>query len=178
MATSDSKPLALLPDGDIKFFVAGLPKPGGSKKAFVIPGTTRAVVTEASKNKDWKRAVSQSAALAMGERPFFSCPLAVTTIFIMPRPKGHYGTGKNAGKLKLTAPLAHTSKPDVTKLMRSTEDAMTFIVWKDDAANVVASQAKIYGEKPGVFVWIRPLDQQELIEKVLAWENRGATWPV
>ena len=34
------------------------------------------------------------------------------------RPKSHYGTGRNAKKLKPSAPPHHTQKPDATKLLR------------------------------------------------------------
>ena len=59
----------------------------------------------------------------------------------MPRPKSHFRAN---GLLKPTAPLYHTSKPDLTKLMRSTEDALTGICWTDDSSIARQSPLKLY----------------------------------
>ena len=60
-------------------------------------------------------------------------PLNVEMTFYFPRPKSHYGTGKNVNVLKENAPTHHTKKPDAMKLARAVEDALTGIVWKDDS---------------------------------------------
>ena len=49
-----------------------------------------------------------------------------------PRPKSHYGTGKNSAKLKLSAPMYHIIKPDHDNLVKFYSDAMTGIVYHDD----------------------------------------------
>ena len=59
-------------------------------------------------------------------------PIAAEAIFLMPRKKGHYGTGRNAEVLKPSAPRFPTKKPDTTKLWRGFEDALTGLAWKDD----------------------------------------------
>ena len=136
----------------ISFFVPGLPRPGGSKRAFVPKGWTRAIVTDANpKAKDWKASVAHAAREAY-KRPLLTTPLIVKVIFQMPRPKSHYGTGKNAGVLKDDAPYYHASKPDTLKLMRSTEDALTGILWRDDSANVVLHLSKVYNNQPGAAI--------------------------
>jgi Holliday junction resolvase RusA-like endonuclease len=121
---------------DLEFFVAGIPKPGGSKKAFVNKYTGRANVVDDSKgSKPWKACVSLAAAEAMTraiKTPLEGC-LAVKMTFYLPRPKGHFGSGKNAGVIKASAPPFPGVKPDLLKLARSTEDALTGIVWRDDA---------------------------------------------
>ncbi len=123
----------------ISFFVPGLPRPAGSKRAFVVKG--RAIVTDANPNiREWKNAVTHEAAEAMrlDGRGLFEGPLNLNLFFAMPRPKGHYRTGKRSGSLRENAPIHHTTKPDATKLTRGTEDALTGIVWKDDSQ--IASQ--------------------------------------
>ena len=75
----------------------------------------------------------------------------------MPRLKGHYGTGKNAGTLKPSAPLFHTSKPDLDKLVRCIKDALTGIAWKDDAQVSLVCATKVYDEQPGARISIKPL---------------------
>ena len=129
----------------IQFFVTGIPKPGGSKNAFRNKKTGKIMVVDTCKTvMVWRNAVSAYAAKAMSGREIFTGPLLLTVTFYMPRPKSHYKTGKNAGQLKSNAPFWHTKKPDRTKLLRSTEDAMTGIVWVDDSQVVSGPVKKIY----------------------------------
>jgi Holliday junction resolvase RusA-like endonuclease len=141
----------------LSFFVAGIPAPGGSKKAFVIPGTNRArIVDDAKGNRDWKSHVARTAHGYYQGEPL-SGPLDVTMLFTMPRPRDHYRTGKHRDKLKDSAPYYHTSKPDVLKLTRSTEDACTGILWRDDALTVRLQAVKVYGSRPGVEITVERL---------------------
>ncbi len=155
----------------VSFFVPGVPQPGGSKKAFVVrmkTGVTRAVVAEDAKhNAPWRAVVSLAARQAMEGRALFTGALSVSFDFVMPRPKGHYRTGKMAHWLKESAPMGHTGKPDVTKLIRSTEDALKGIAWEDDSQLVEQRASKLYtsavpqaildqdwSTKPGCFITI------------------------
>ena len=128
----------------IEFQVHGKPKPGGSKKAFYIKKLNRTVVTEACKNQDWKNAVAAAGIQAMQDHKIFDEPLDVQFLFRFDRPKSHFGTGKNAKKLKPSAPEYPAVRPDTTKLIRSTEDALTGIVWKDDSLIVFQHGTKGY----------------------------------
>lgn len=108
----------------ITFFVPGVPRPGGSKKAFFNKTLGRSIIVDdCAKNKDWRNSVKYACYDAY-KGPQLTGPLNLSITFLMPRPKGHYGSGKNAGVLKANAPIWHTSKPDRTKLTRSTEDAI------------------------------------------------------
>ncbi len=118
---------------EITFFVPGLPQPGGSKKAFVNPKTDQVVVVDdCKKNKPWRADVKAFAMLAHAGPPL-SGPLALDVLFIMPRPKGHCGSGKNSSVIKASAPKFPEKKPDSTKLLRALEDALTGVLWIDDA---------------------------------------------
>jgi Holliday junction resolvase RusA-like endonuclease len=141
----------------IAFFVYGVPAPGGSKKTFVPmrngvpvrrPGGSIMVNTiddAGQRNKNWRAAVAQAAGEAMrGREPLFSA-LSVRIVFNMPRPKDHFKTN---GTLKGSAPVHHIKKPDVLKLGRSTEDAMTGIVWRDDSIIVNERLHKVYAIGP------------------------------
>jgi crossover junction endodeoxyribonuclease RusA len=76
--------------------------------------------------------------------------------FFFPRPKSHYRTGKNAGILKDTAPIAFTSKPDIDNLQKAVMDALMIVgLIKDDSQVVEIVAAKSYAEKPGAQVEIR-----------------------
>jgi Holliday junction resolvase RusA-like endonuclease len=142
------------------FCVLGLPRPAGSKRAFAIrkagiPTGRIAVVDACKESRDWKNTVSQEAAIAMSEedRQMFTGPVSLSVIFHLPRPKGHYRTGKNAAELRRTAPEYPITKPDLLKLTRAVEDALTGIVWRDDSQVVEQRLEKRYG-KPGCTIQI------------------------
>lgn len=143
----------------ISFMVHGTPKPAGSKRAFalkkggVYTGRT-VVVDDCKKSRDWKTDVQFSARSNYTGAPL-SGPLLMRLTFYIERPKSHFGTGKNAGSLKKDAPLYPTSKPDATKLCRAVEDALTHIIWVDDAQVVSQEILKRYG-KPGVHIYVEP----------------------
>jgi len=148
----------------IAFTVYGIPRPGGSKRAFFRAGMKRPVVTEdCRRSKDWRSDV-KAAALAGYKGPPLVGPLVLDVIFLMPRPKGHYGTGKRAGLLKASAPYHCETKPDATKLLRSTEDALTGILWRDDSQIVLQQVEKRYGERPGAFITVKRADSPQSIE--------------
>lgn len=53
-------------------------------------------------------------------------PVEVTIVATFPRPAHHYGTGRNAGQLKASAPATpHAQAPDADKLARLILDALT-----------------------------------------------------
>lgn len=132
-------------NNQITFTVLGKPEPAGSKRAFVNPKTGKAIVTDANaKSKPWKQEVAARAHEAMQGRSVMTGPLHMTLVFRVARPKGHYGSGRNAGTLKQSAPLFPTSKPDVTKLVRGVEDAMTGVVYRDDAQVHWQNARKVY----------------------------------
>jgi Holliday junction resolvase RusA-like endonuclease len=67
------------------------------------------------------------------------------------RPKAHYGSGRNADKLKDSAPAFPLGKPDVDKLSRGVMDALTGIIFRDDSCVVTKRASKRYG-RPGVAI--------------------------
>jgi len=142
----------------ITFFIPGIPAPGGSKRfvGFAKP-TGRAILIDAAgqRNKNWRSICADIGMQAMSGRDVLEGPLAVTMGFFMPRPKGHYG----AKGLKPNAPAFPISRPDVLKISRSTEDALTGVVWRDDSQTISLGLCKVYAEdgKCGCQVSITPL---------------------
>jgi len=140
----------------IAFDVLGCPAPKGSGRAMLLGGKARFIASGSSANqrklKSWDIAVREAAVLAVGQvaaPPFLATPLRVTMIWRMVRPTGHYHLkGPRAGQLRARAPRWPTSKPDGSKLLRSTEDTLTGIVWDDDSRIVEWFLRKCYG-RPG-----------------------------
>ena len=104
----------------VAFDVAGVPKPQGSTRAFVVGGKAR--ITSANKDNGWRDSVARAAQAFNAEQ--FTGPVAVVITFVMPRPKSrpknHHGW--------------HATSPDIDKLIRSCFDAITASgLWRDDA---------------------------------------------
>lgn len=59
-------------------------------------------------------------------------PLILTLNAFFPRPKSHYGTGRNCDKLKPSAPKFHTRKPDHDNILKFYMDCMNKLVFVDD----------------------------------------------
>jgi Holliday junction resolvase RusA-like endonuclease len=138
--------------------VLGHPQPAGSKTAFQHPKTGRIIVKDAAKNsRPWKQQVAGAAANDMELRglEMFDGPLRVELAFVLARPKGHFGTGRNAHVLRPSAPVFPVTRPDVDKLSRAVLDALTGVVWRDDAQVVVKTARKAYGapERVEIRVW-------------------------
>ena len=139
----------------IEFFVPGLPITQGSKRAFINKYTGRAQMIEDNvKLKPWRWTVGVTAAMAMAKRPHIKGPVRIRLQFLFPRPKSHYGTGRNYDKLKDKAPAVPTGKPDLDKLQRAVFDALTHVVWTDDAQVTEVFAMKRYNQEPGVLVAI------------------------
>lgn len=136
----------------VTFVVPGRAQPGGSKRAFIRGG--RAVVTDANKNVGaWKERVSIVAAGAYRNAPLAG-PLRLSISVVCIRPASHF-TSK--GALAKGAREYPSVKPDLTKLVRAIEDALTGIVWVDDAQVVHQCAEKIYGARDEVVVAVRPM---------------------
>jgi Holliday junction resolvase RusA-like endonuclease len=140
------------------FFVVGVPQPGGSKRGFYIPKIKRVIITDANaKAKPWKDSVAGQA-VETYKLPPVEGPLELTVIYYLPRPQGHFKTGKNSNELRASAPRYPEKKPDVLKLTRSTEDALTGILWRDDSQIVNEKIYKRYVDElhphPGAAVMV------------------------
>jgi Holliday junction resolvase RusA-like endonuclease len=141
----------------ITFDVIGVPKPGGSKTAFYNKKLGRALVVDACKNKDWKNSVAIAGSIEMKRRgfPIMAGPLLVKFQFRLPRPKYHYDK-KGMVKPQFVA-ACHVKTPDVLKCARSTEDALTKIVWIDDSQIIEETITKRFAGEPGATITVEDL---------------------
>lgn len=142
----------------IYFTAYGEAKPGGSKTAFAFRranGSVGANVVDSCKTtKSWQHVVA-TAAREVYQGELLEGPLYVGMKFFKPRPKGHFNS---KGEVKPSAPRYPTTRPDVLKLARAVEDALTGVVWRDDAQIVCETIIKLYGSPARVEVWIRMME--------------------
>lgn len=160
---------------EVNLTVHGQPAPQGSKMARPIykgkgadrQFTGKVAQVESSKSGvDAWRGDVKDAARAFLDRTAglpLDGPLAVSMVFTFARPDSHFGTGRNAGVVKPSAPPWPAVMPDLSKLVRSTEDALTAAgVWRDDSRVVqYRTLAKTYPgghplalPVPGARIWV------------------------
>jgi Holliday junction resolvase RusA-like endonuclease len=116
--------------------VYGAPAPQGSKSPKRNKHTGRIHLVESSKYvKPWREDVVGASLQARGRgwQPL-TVPLAAEMVFTLTRPRSHFGTGRNQGVVRPSAAELPAGVPDLSKLARSTEDALTTAgIYRDDA---------------------------------------------
>ena len=137
----------------LTFTVAGMPPaPQGSKRHV---GNGR-MIESSTQVKPWRYLVQQAAVAT--QQPTITGPVSLSCVFLFPRPKSHFNS---KGALKPSAPTFHSVKPDGSKCLRSTEDALVDSgLLQDDARIAVSSFTKRYTvgtEHPGAIITIIPL---------------------
>jgi crossover junction endodeoxyribonuclease RusA len=146
--------------------VYGKPAPQGSHKAYVVAGRAR-IVNDSESTLPWRQAVVDAARAEIdrydGEWVPLEGPLVTHIAFWLPRPVG-------APK---TIDIRPIKKPDLDKILRATNDALTAAgVWRDDSQVVSSHEEKFYSlgpelsrlyqrgwhRPPGVSIEVRTLD--------------------
>lgn len=137
----------------------GTPAPAGSKRAFVVNGRAR-MVESSNKVRPWWQAVAGATQEALPDdwTPLAG-PVRVQIEFFLARPRYHYGTGKNANRLKPTAPSYADKKPDTDKLERTVLDALKAAgVYLDDCQVADLHGVKRYANAAtGARITVSPL---------------------
>lgn len=140
----------------IRFTVHGRPQQRGSKRATLIPDKKggfrkrpdgKPIIVARDDNEksgDWMNSV-RAAAAEHRDGELLGGALRLTCWFYFQRPKSHFGSGRNADRLKPSAPAHHVQAPDLSKLIRCLEDALTGVIWVDDR------QVCGYGSETGKF---------------------------
>jgi Holliday junction resolvase RusA-like endonuclease len=144
----------------IAFTHLGKPQPKGAHTSFVPRRKDGSLVTRANgapvvvtkdSNPRQEGAQQSLAQLALAARieagvGLWDGPVTVTRRYFFPRNKGHYGSGKNAGVLKDSAPALPVTAADIDKLDRLVFDALTGTVIRDDKQICAGGHSKHYAE--------------------------------
>lgn len=129
----------------IHFTAYSRPEPMGSMKGFVLPGKggakPRAILTSNNpKMKPYRQELTHTAMVAVAQKGLFSpiaekhVPVSIVVDFYFARPA-------SIPKKRVEIVV----KPDMDKLCRATFDALTGILYADDAQIVDLSARKHYG---------------------------------
>ena len=112
-----------------KIFVTGTPKPQGRPRAF----RRGKHVGVFSPTTEWKEAIKFQARNISQ----LNGALEISIDYFFNRPKSNYGTGRNADKLKDSAPKHMTKKPDLDNLNKAILDALQDVKAIGDDSSVV-----------------------------------------
>ena len=147
----------------------GIPAPQGSKNYYGTTKQGRGIMAESSdKVTPWRADVMTGCRLALEQAGFpapLDGPLVARMIFSLERPRSHYRTGSNAHLIRTAAPSAPMNPPDLSKLLRATEDALKAAsVIRDDARIVEYTRlAKCYAnedpealDRQGAVIYVEP----------------------
>lgn len=130
----------------LTFFVPGIAAPQGSKNAY-RRGQKIVLVESSKKVKPWRDTVSQVARFVC-KQPIDGA-VTVVVHFVMPRTK--------AMRNKPAPPMVQ--KPDLDKMLRAVNDALTGIAYADDSQIVRLTGSKrraAPGEQTGAHITITP----------------------
>lgn len=120
----------------VSFRVTGIARPKGSTRSWRHPKTGAIITTSASGGlKGWESSVRVQAQRLAEEGHFFGGAVRVFVTFTFARPKSV--SPKKRGYM--------TVAPDLSKLVRGIEDAMTGVLYRDDAQIVEIVARKVYG---------------------------------
>lgn len=165
--------------------VYGDPAPQGSKRFLGRSSVTgKGLMAEQSKKTEpWRvdvKAAAENALRELGMPAPLDGPIAARAVFSFRRPRSHYRTGKFSDQLRDTAPIYPCTPPDLSKLIRSTEDALKGLVWVDDGrVSYYTRLAKVWInedpealDRPGVLLVVLPASKEDLDD----YQYNGSRW--
>lgn len=131
----------------LDFSVTGIPVPQGSMVARIIRGRPVVMHRDGPDLKAWRKKIGRIAEVHMQfRRPWErGAPVAVDLLFEVPR-------GATVRRERPSVPA------DIDKLTRAVLDALTRVVFHDDAQVVDLRAHKFYSPTPGVRVRVRDAD--------------------
>jgi len=141
-------------------WVKGVPQPKGSKRGVVHKATGRVLIFDqnAPKMRTWERAI-QWVVQNEWKGPPLEGPVRLWLVFVFPLPNS---------APKRRPPAWKDKKPDIDKLFRLVGDALTGIVYRDDAQIASVIIDKRYGDEAGVGIAVETLEAAGLFPEVEA----------
>lgn len=107
-----------------------------------------------AKTLKYEQELKLTALGVMGDRPPLEGPLAVDMRVVVPIPVSWPKKKQEAAR---AGQLRPTGKPDLDNFMKVIDSA-NLVVWVDDSQIVRATLQKDYGEKPGMWITVTPLE--------------------
>lgn len=160
----------------VAFWVDGVPGTAGSKTP--IPyrdrgGRIRVALRDGRTRKAahahaaWRETVAATAR-ACYRGPLLVGPVQLAVVFVRPRPQSHL---RADGTVRPSAPAWPAVRPDTSKYLRALEDALSGVLWADDAQIVLHQLAKVWGARAGAAVAVAPVNARDRSMRALLWDS-------
>lgn len=148
----------------VSFTVYGIAAGKGSTTSRFVPGKGRTFTHSPTSTKDWESLVKVVAQDHSPPGGLLEGPLQLQLRFFLPKPK-------SAPKRRRTWP---DKKPDLDKLIRAVGDALTGVLYTDDARIVAITASKDYDVTPRVEIELGTVEEGDHArDGVLAWPVPG-----
>ena len=130
---------------EVTFFVPGTPRGKGRPRFSRKSGRAYTPAETAA----YESTVAYAGHAAMGTQTLLEGPVGVKMTAV-------FGIPASWSLKRKAAAIHHTSKPDADNIAKCC-DALNGIIWKDDAQVARISVSKVYGETPGLHVFVEAL---------------------
>lgn len=102
------------------------------------------------KTRTYEQMLRLAATDVMGDRPLLEGPLRVHMHVVVPIAKSWPEKKKRAARAGINLPISRPDWENYGKVL----DAANLVVWGDDGQVCDGRITKVYGDKPGMWVWI------------------------
>jgi len=136
----------------IKFWIDGEIKPQARPRTAVIAG--HAIIYDPKESKEFKNFVKMTAA-KYAPVSLLEGPLALSITVYRMVPKSFSAKRRVQALDPEDGRIYPVTRPDVSNYVKGIEDALTGIIWKDDAQITDLFVFKRFGEKPGAQIIIQ-----------------------
>ena len=129
-------------------------EPRGKGRPRFVRATGR-VYTDAETVR-YEEALRAAGERSMEGRPPLEGALALKVVARFHIPRSWSGKRK---ALAATGDIRPTTKPDVDNIQKCVGDALQKVVFRDDVQIVLSSITKVYSDRPGLWIEVRPLSR-------------------
>jgi len=135
----------------VEIGVASLPAPQGSFRPMISKSTGKPFLapSNATGYPRYRADLRAGAMAALDGHTPMTWAVHLEVTFVLPRPAGHFlpvNTKRPVPELNPNAPVYPFGQPDLDKLCRSVLDALTGIVYLDDAQVIHLNAGKVYSD--------------------------------
>jgi Holliday junction resolvase RusA-like endonuclease len=142
----------------IKIFIPGQPQGKERARSRIITSRSGKQFTShytPSKTRAHEKRIAQLAAEAMQRRMIIDGPVELELKMAFEVPASWPQWKRD---MALRGEIVPTVKPDSDNIEKSIKDGMNKIVWLDDCQVTETRKMKFYAERPGVLVYVTPLN--------------------
>ena len=147
----------------IELMVNGEPRTSGSKTAWPNKKTGKPIIAPAGKyQKGWQDTILWAFKQGPDGRMVpYKGALEVWVAFFFVRAREHFDKDGSLSKEGLKYPYpSHKGRRDIDKLQRAAFDALSGYAYEDDGQIIRVHPEKMWADKAGMYIKIRPLQDQ------------------